>query len=109
MPEQISNQVWKLSEYGVAGIVLAVVLACLIALMWWLLKYFEKVQARADKGQEIMVALKTAIDANNAIILAHNARAEEAAGYVRQEHKEMCDCLKETTILLKAKPCLIEK
>jgi uncharacterized membrane protein YhiD involved in acid resistance len=127
MPEQISNQVWKLSEYGVAGIVLAVVLLCAIALVFFLLRQFEKNMARLDQANErqhmerakwfeITTALKTSIDSNNAIILAHNQRADDAAGYVRQEHKDMCAALtaqtRATELLiqkLELKPCLIER
>jgi uncharacterized membrane protein YhiD involved in acid resistance len=124
MPEQISNQVWKLSEYGVAGIVLAVVLVCAIGLVWWLLRQFEKTQARLDaahermnqeraKWFEVTVALKTSIDQHSANAVANYARQEEASRYVREEHKEMCRSLetqnKSAEMLLQElnlRPCL---
>lgn len=120
MPEQVSQQVWKLSEYGVAGIVLAVILICAIALVAWMLRQFEKSQIRLDaahermhneraKWFEVTTALKSAIDTNNSIVLQHNQRADEAAKYVREEHQKMCECLQNINSELKLKPCLIEK
>jgi uncharacterized protein HemX len=134
VPDQVPTQVWKLSEYGVAGIVLAVVLVCAITLVAWLLKQFEKNAQRLDAAQdrldadhermsnervkwfEITTMLKSAIDSNAGVVQAHNSRADEAAKYVREEHGKMCEALNkqnESLVLLvqelKLKPCIAKE
>ncbi|MCE5317528.1 MAG: hypothetical protein LLG04_09255 [Parachlamydia sp.] len=133
MPEHVSDQVWKLSEYGVAGIVLAVVLVCAIALVWWMLRQFEKNQERLEMSQErldaahermnnerakwfeVTIAFKAAIEVHSANALENYKRIDEANKYVREEHKEMCAALagqnQSMQMLiqeLKLRPCVAE-
>jgi hypothetical protein len=120
MTEQLPSQISKLSEYGVAGIVLAIVLIGVFLLIAWLLRQWEKKEIRsiqeAAKWFEVASALKTSIDTNNRVVLEESRRAEEAAQYVRQEHKEMCsslttqnESLKLLIQKLELKPCLAER
>jgi hypothetical protein len=133
MSEHVSDQVFKLSEYGVAGIVLAVILVCMIGLVVWLLKQWEKNHERLEAAQvrldaahermnnerakwfEMTLAFKTAIETHSTNALENYKRIDEANKYVREEHKEMCSALStqnQTMQLLlqelKLKPCIAE-
>jgi hypothetical protein len=120
MPEQLPSQIWKLSEYGVAGIILAVLFIGVFLLIAWLLRQWEKREARSVQEQtkwfEVTEALKSSIDANNRSVVEYSRRAEEAAKYVREEHREMCsslaaqnDSLKMLVQKLGLRPCMAEK
>lgn len=87
----------KLSEYGLAGIVIAILFFILWRILIWVMKWVDK-QEEQHRAERIL--WKETQDKNNQVldklcstISRHDEKAEERGKYVREEHKQMIENL----------------
>lgn len=86
--------VWtKFSEYGLVGLVIAVLFIIVWRLLVWVMAWVDKqANQQAEERKCWQEQLKTnteTLQKISASIEEHDRRAEERGRYVREEHKEM--------------------
>jgi len=92
------NSAWaKLSEYGLAGIVIAVLFFILWRMLIWVMKWVDKQEEHHRAEREIWVktleTLNTSIELHNQGSIEARKSQEEAHKYQREEHKEMIETI----------------
>ena len=87
----------KLMEYGLAGIVIAILFWLVIKILIWVMAWVDKQSLQHCEERK---AWKETIDKSNnineklvSVIERHDEKAEERGKYVREEHKQMIEVL----------------
>lgn len=92
------DPIWaKFSEYGLVGLIIAVLFFILWKILVWVMAFVKEIQAQQAKERESWLCqLKTQSEVLLKIsssIDEHDKRADERGKYVREEHREMIQTL----------------
>lgn len=95
----------KLAEYGILGVIIAIMFFILWRMIIWVMAFVKEQAAMHAKEraswEAVLGAMKSSIDTHNAGSIEARKSQAEASRFVRTEHKEMINNLKEQGEVLK--------
>ena len=87
----------KLTEYGLAGVVIGILFYIIIKILIWVMAWMDKQSLQHFEERkswlEIMNGIKSSMDLHNQSSIEARRQSAEAHDYQRQEHKEMIEVL----------------
>jgi len=87
----------KLAEYGLAGIVIAILFFILWRMLIWVMKWVDKISEQHNAERETWMkrleSLDQSIQLHNQASIEARKASEEAHRFQREEHKEMITTL----------------